>query len=105
MAFSSDGRTIATGSVEGTARLVDTATFRVIGTPLQLGAGKLSVAFLPDGRGVVVGQERSTTSALLWDVDPDRWEARACELAGRDLAADAWEALMPQRRPRPICRG
>jgi hypothetical protein len=58
-------------SAEGTVRLVDMGAFRAVGSPLELIAANTSVAFLPDGGRVIIGQERSTTSALLWDVDPD----------------------------------
>ena len=86
---------MVTGAEDGTARLLDLTTFRPIGTPIELGAAHVSVGAHPDGDHVLVGREGADTPALLWNVDPDAWEARACELAGRNVFAQEWEALMP----------
>ncbi|MDX3539728.1 hypothetical protein PV721_36490 [Streptomyces sp. MB09-01] len=64
VAFSPDGRTLATGSADGTARLWDTAT----GTPRATLRGHpdevASVAFSPDGRTLATA---SADGARLWD--------------------------------------
>jgi hypothetical protein len=37
-------------------------------------------------------------------LDPAAWRARACELAGRELTAEEWAALVPgDERRRDIC--
>ena len=53
VAFSSDGRTLATVDRKGTVRLWDGATARRAGTPSQ----ERSVAFSPDGETLVLGGE------------------------------------------------
>ncbi|MEV4473212.1 helix-turn-helix domain-containing protein [Nonomuraea sp. NPDC049504] len=53
VAFSRDGRILASGSWDGTVRLWDVATRRQIGSPLTATDPVLAVAFRPDGRTLV----------------------------------------------------
>ncbi len=65
VAFSPDGKTIVTGSHEGTARFWDVATGRPIGQPLVHEAFITFLAFSPDGKTVLTGSLDKT--ARLWD--------------------------------------
>lgn len=68
VAFSPDGRQIASASNDGTLRLWDAATGSAIGEPLHKHDGSVwSVAFSPDGNRVVTGGRDSTL--LLWDAE------------------------------------
>ena len=64
-AFSPDGRTVISGSKDGTAQLWDAATGQRIGSPLQQGGEWLQVGFSADGKTVWTCSQGNT--ARLWD--------------------------------------
>jgi WD40 repeat protein len=67
MKFRPDGRTLATGSQDGTVRLWDVESQRLIGEPLDgRQRGTPSIAFSPDG-GTLATAFRDDT-VLLWDL-------------------------------------
>jgi eukaryotic-like serine/threonine-protein kinase len=76
VAFSPDGRSILTGSWEGTVQLWHAATGKPLGPPLQFQGEITSVAFSSDGRLFVTGGAGKTAQV---------WEAATGRLLGPPL--------------------
>jgi WD40 repeat protein len=89
VAFSSDGKTLASGSADATIILWDMATRQRLGEPLTGHSNWVTnVAFSPDGKTLASGSWDNTI--ILWDVDPESWKARICQIAGRNLTRSEW---------------
>jgi WD40 repeat protein len=70
LAFSPDGKSLASGSWDGTAKLWDVASGKELRTLAYHQMGVTSVAFSPDGRLLAVGSDDTTVS--LWEVATGR---------------------------------
>ncbi len=81
VAFSPNGKIVATASQDGTVRLWDVATHRQIGAPLRADSSAVrGVAFSPDGKTLATASNDG--AARLWDVATHRQ-------IGAPLRADA----------------
>jgi WD40 repeat protein len=91
--ISQDGRLLAATSDNGTVSLWDLGTRRQLGRPL---AGHTDhahgVAFADGGNTMITSSWDG--SLIFWDLRPASWQAKACELAGRNLTQDEWRRFV-----------
>jgi WD40 repeat protein len=98
---SSDGRLLATTSIDGTGRLWDAASGRPIGATLSGGSGDTTgAAFIRGGTHLAVLHQRG---GVAWDVRDSSWARHACAVAGRTLTPSEWKNALPQHEYTPAC--
>ncbi len=83
--ISRDGRYLATGSLDKTARLWDLATGKIVHVFSGHTGGVTGLAFSPDGKYLVTASEEGT--ARMWDIASGRIEKVFPAPAGNDLVA------------------
>jgi WD40 repeat protein len=105
--FSPDGQTLAIGGGKGDVTLFDLATGARFGTldgsvPGKPGARLwMTTDLASDGKRLLMtlGDGR----AIVWDIDPDSWAQRACEIGGRTLTRLEWDEFLPGLPYDPAC--
>jgi hypothetical protein len=85
VAFSPDGRLLATGETSGTVRFWDLARSAESGPPLQHNRDVASIQFSPDGRQLVTGSSDQT--ARVWNVEQRRARSRPMRHSSRVTVA------------------
>ncbi len=84
--------------------VLDAQTLQVAVTDLPLPTEAPTDAFAVDGgqnHQLVVGTASVLASI---EMDPERWNTAACELAGRPLTKDEWNRFLPSIPFAPACR-
>ena len=94
-AFSRDGKTILTGSLDKTVRLWDAATGQPRGRLLDLQVPIWAVAFSPDGKTILTGSRDGT--AQLWDAATGQRRGKPMEHGDEVLG----RGVQPRRRDHP----
>lgn len=97
---SDDRRSNATSSAS--AQLWDLTTLQPIGQPLPLDAlVGLYIRRDAEGTTAIIGTTEGT--AVVWDVDAERWEDLACAIAGRNLTPTEWQHYLTGHPYRATC--
>lgn len=92
IAFTPDGRTLATAADEG-LQLWDVATGRDRGGRLEAGTRTYGVAFGPDGHLLASAGAGAT---IVWDLRSEHLVAQACGIADRSLSRGEWDSFLPE---------
>lgn len=100
LAFRGDGAWLFSRSPFGLSAF-DTQSRRLLlrGFTLASDRGEGSMAVVPDGYLYAA----TDTGVARLDVDPTRWDAVACRLAGRTLTEEEWGRLLPGQPYAPAC--
>jgi hypothetical protein len=93
---------LATTSSDGTARLWDVPSGRPIGAALPGVVDRyVAAAFVERGTHLVTLYDNGR--GYRWDVRPQSWARRACDVAGRTLTRAEWQTALPERGYAPAC--
>jgi hypothetical protein len=85
---------------DGQLLLINAAQSAVLGALGAPADNFTALEFVDDTTLMSIGPE---TGWLEWTIDPDAWHGRACEIAGRNLTADEWQAYLPDEPYRDTC--
>jgi serine/threonine protein kinase/WD40 repeat protein len=105
--FSPDGSTLAASGYTAIVTLWDVASGARIGKLEDRAEGYSAIAFYtgadfsPDGKRLLMTVQDGR--GLVWDVDPESWKRRACDIANRTLTQEEWDQFLPGRPYEPAC--
>ena len=94
LAFSNDGKLLASGSSDKTIILWDVERRLALGQPFDYHRDFIrSVAFSNDGRFLASGSNDG--SAVIKDIKGDTQVEQACQIVNRNLTEEEWENYLP----------
>lgn len=101
LAFSPDGKTLAAGHNNYYVTLWDITSRQLLIRPfIRHSQGVQSLDFNADGSLLV----SSGGEVVLWDLSPDSWLKKACEMAGRNFTLNEWHQYFPDEEYRLTCK-
>jgi WD40 repeat protein len=104
VAVSDDGKLLASGSSDATLVLWHMPTRQPLSEPVHAHAtGVLSVDFSMDGEWLVSASGGKDGSLIRWELHPDRWLSRACDVVGRNFNKDEWSQFFGNQAYRVSC--
>ena len=96
---SADGSLVATVGQDRRVILYDVVSGTQIGDPITIPDAELPRSALRlDGKELAIGGGPNS-SFVVWDLDPERWVAAACKIAGRNLTKQEFDANIGNLAP------
>jgi WD40 repeat protein len=102
VAFSPDGKLLATASDDRTARIVTVADGRELAR-VTLDGAVYDVAFGPDGKHLATASADKT--ARIWSANLDDMLQQLCAGPGRNLSRSEWRRYLGDLSWQPTCEG